>query len=58
MNAKEYFKSLLDKNIPKTSVINALYKKPIKDKGLEALRFDYITPNYYQQADLLTLPNE
>lgn len=58
MNAKDFFRSILQKDLPKNNIIHSLYTKPKRDKGLEALHFDYITSNMMQQADLLTLPND
>ena len=35
-----------------------LYQVPPKEKGKDQIHFDYITPNYIQQADTLILPND
>lgn len=56
--ARDYFKSLFDNKKDKTNPINALYQKPIKDKGKESAHFQFVAPNYFQQADILTLPND
>lgn len=43
---------------PSESFLEKLYVKPIKDKGLDATKFDYPTPGYFQQADIVYLPND
>lgn len=40
------------------NVVNKLFEKPKKDVGKDATHFDYPTAGYYQQADLLFLPND
>jgi hypothetical protein len=40
------------------SIVNELYKKPKRDKGVNAPRFQRPSPNTEQQADLLFLPDD
>jgi hypothetical protein len=41
-----------------TDLVDQLFKKPKKDKGVNAPRFLPIDPGYVHQADLIFLPND
>ena len=58
----EFFKDLLTNkkhkiDKPKTT-LDKLYEKPKDDKDVEAGKFPYPKPNFWQQCDLLFLPND
>lgn len=40
------------------NLLDKLFEKPKKDKGIEATTFSHVAEGYYQQADLLFLPND
>ncbi len=42
----------------KDDMISNLYKKPIKDKGVNAPKYPEFKDDYFHQADLLFLPND
>ena len=59
-NVEDFFTKLLEKKGKKKEVtlIDKLYERPKKDKGLEATTFSYPNPGYYDYADVLFLPND
>lgn len=59
MNTEQLISQFLKgKKSLETKQLDDLYSKPKKDEGDDATKFDYITPGYIQQADLLYLPND
>lgn len=53
-----FIDNLLSGKKRKTAVLDQLYKRPNIDKNGDETIFAHISPNYIQQADVLTLPND
>jgi hypothetical protein len=60
MNPKDFFNNELNKKKSKSkpTKLSQLYKKPDREIGDNMPHFQYESPNYEQQADLLYLPND
>ena len=61
--SEAFFKDLLTskkdkKAIESVNILDKLYQKPVKDKQDDKAHFPHVTPNYWQQSDLLFLPND
>ena len=55
---EEFLKKSLDGKKSKKSVVDQLYKRPLKDKDEQAVTFDHFDAGYLQQMDLVYLPND
>jgi hypothetical protein len=53
-----FIDNLLSGKKRKTSVLDQLYKRPNKDTNGDETVYAHISPNYIQQIDVLTLPND
>lgn len=51
-------KKVVKSNSSTKSIVDQLFKKPKRDKGVNAPTFQRYTPNYIHQADLLFLPDD
>ena len=60
VSAEIFFQRLLNpRDKTKREEFNLqLFQKPIRDTGDEATSFEFVNPNYFQQADLVYLPND
>jgi len=54
----KFIQNILDGKSSKKSLIDSLYKRPLKDENGDNPTFSRIDPNYSQQMDLLYLPND